>query len=189
MMRCIRGYTLIELIVVVALLGIAGAMLVPRLVDADTFSVQAAARTVIADFTFAQNDAWSAQGVRRVQFLRDENNDVRGYAILAPNPEGTYDQQFDPDNADYLAHPTAVGTGGLFIVDFDLDSRFSGVEIESVDFEGRDWIAFDALGGPIGPSYQPSTAGGEIRLRGASGAYLIHLSGFTGKISLQRIDE
>lgn len=188
-MRAIRGYTLIEMVVVVALLGLAGALLVPRLVDSSTFSVQAAARTVIADFTFAQNDAWSSQGVRRVQFLRDSNDDLRGYAILAPVPEGSYDESFNPDTADYLPHPTSVGTGGAFIVDFDLDSRFSGVDIESVNFEGRDWIAFDALGGPIGPSYQPSTAGGEIRLRGASGAYLIHLSGFTGKISLQRIDD
>ena len=188
-MRRRRGYTLMELIVVVAMLGLAGALLVPRLVDADTFSVQAAARTLIADFTFAQNDAWASQGIRRVQFLRDQNNKLRGYAILAPDPQDSYDTTFDPDTAQFLAHPTSVGTGGDYIVDFELDSRFSGVEIESIDFEGRDWIAFDSLGGPIGSGYQPSAVGGEIRLRGDSGAYLIHLSGFTGKISLQRIDK
>ena len=188
-MRSNRGYTLIELVVVVAMLGLAGALLVPRLVDADTFSVQAAARTLIADLTFAQNDAWASQGVRRVQFLRDSNNQLVGYAILAPDPENSYDQTFDPDTAQYLPHATSVGTGGFHIVDFEQDSRFSGVEIESADFEGRDWIAFDGMGGPIGPAYEPSTTGGEIRLRGESGAYLIRLSGFTGKITLQRIDE
>ena len=188
-MRRGLGYTLIELVMVVAMLGLAGALLVPRLVDADTFSVQAAARTLIADLTFAQNDAWSAQGIRRVQFLRDSNDDLVGYAILAPDPESSYDQSFYPDTAQYLAHASAVGTEGRYIVDFEQDSRFSGVEIESVSFEGRDWIAFDGMGGPIGAAYQPSTTGGEIRLRGESGAYLIRLSGFTGKITLKKIDE
>ena len=63
------------------------------------------------------------------------------------------------------------------------------VEIESVDFNGRDWIAFDALGGPLGVAGQPFTTGGEVRLRGLSGSYLLQVSGFTGKITVERIDE
>ena len=183
------GYTLAELIVVVAILGLAGALLVPRLIDADTFSVQAAARSMIADVTYAQNDAWSKQGIRRFQFLRKLTGEIYGYAILAPEPQETYDLAFNPDTAQYLDDPTSLGTGGSYIVDFEQDSRFSGVTIESVNFEGRDWIAFDTLGGPIGPSYQPSVSGGEIRLGGESGSYLIRISGFTGKIDLERIDE
>jgi len=183
------GYTLAELIVVVAILGLAGALLVPRLISADTFNVQAAARSMIADVTYAQNDAWSKQGIRRFQFLRKLTGEIYGYAILAPNPQETYDLSFNPDTAQYLEDPTSLGTGGAYIVDFERDSRFSGVTIESVSFEGRDWIAFDTLGGPIGPSYQPSVAGGEVRLGGESGSYLIRISGFTGKIDLERIDE
>ena len=184
-----RGYALVELLVVVGILALAGMMLVPRLVDSSTFSVQSAVRALIADITFAQNDAWAMQRVRRFQFLRDEYGVIHGYAILAPDPEESYDQSFDPGTASYLGHRSAVGTGGRFIVDFRNDARFSDVVIESVDFDGRDWIAFDALAGPIGPSWQPMVTGGEIRLRGVSGAYLIQLSGFTGKISLSSIDD
>lgn len=183
------GYTLIELLIVVAILGLSAAMLVPRLVGADTFSVQAAVRSVIADVTFAQTDALAMQRIRRVQFLRDVNGRLHGYAILAPADQGLYDQGFDPSTADYLDHDTAIGTDGRFIVDFDLDARFRGVEIEAVDFGGRDWVAFDALGGPLGAGGQPLTAGGEVRMRGQSGAYLIRLSGFTGKITVEPLDD
>lgn len=184
-----RGYTLVELLIVVAILGLSGALLIPRLVNAETFSVQAAVRSVIADVTFAQTDALAMQEIRRVQFLRDDDDRIHGYAILAPADQAYYDGPFNPDTADYLDHPSAVGTDGSFIVDFDLDDRFSGVEIESVDFNGRDWIAFDALGGPLGAAGQPFTTGGEVRLRGLSGSYLLQVSGFTGKITVQQIDE
>lgn len=184
-----RAYTLIELLIVVAILGLSSALLIPRLVDADTFSVQAAVRSVIADITFAQTDALAMQRVRRVQFLRDTNGRLHGYAILAAADQSNYDQGFDPETAEYLGHDSLTATAGRFIVDFDVDRRFAGVEIVSVDFGGRDWIAFDALGGTLGISGQPLASGGEVRMRGQSGAYLIRLSGFTGKITVEPIDE
>jgi len=184
-----RAYTLIELLIVVAILGISSVLLIPRLVDADTFSVQAAVRSVVADITYAQTDALAMQSIRRVQFLRDDDDRLHGYAILAPSDQALYDGAFNPDTAEYLEHETAVDTGGWFIVDFDRDSRFSGVEIESVDFNGRDWMAFDDLGGPLGAGGQPLVAGGEVRMRGQSGAYLIRLSGFTGKITVESLDD
>lgn len=187
--RRLRGYTLIELLIVVAILGLSGALLIPSLVNADTFSVQAAVRSMVADLTFAQTDALARQEIRRVQFLRDDTDRIHGYAILAPVNQALYDGPFDPANAEYLDHPSAIATGGAFIVDFDLDDRFSGVEIESVSFNGQDWVAFDALGGPLGPAGQPFTTGGEVRLRGLSGSYLLQVSGFTGKITVEQIDE
>ena len=186
-MRRLFGYTLVEMMVVMAILGISAAMLVPQLVNSDTFSVQSATRAIISDLTFAQNDAWASQQIRRFQFLRNAAGDIRGYAILAPTSD--YDEPFDPETAMYLPHPSLVGSGGAFKVDFDEDARFSDVVIEMASFDGRDWIAFDWLGGPIGVSLEPFTTGGWIHVRGQSGAYLIHLSGFTGKISLLSIDE
>ena len=184
-----RAYTLVELIIVIAILGVSGAMLVPRLIDADTFSVQAAVRSVVSDLTFAQTDALAMQRIRRIQFLKDSNGRLHGYAILAPSDQSVYDGTFDPADAEYLDHASLTGTDGRFIVDFDLDRRFSGVEIESVDFGGRDWVAFDSLGGPLGSGGQPLISGGEVRMRGQSGAYLIRLSGFTGKITVESIDD
>ena len=184
-----RAYTLVELVIVIAILGLAGALLVPRLINADTFTVQAAVRSVIADLTFAQTDALAMQRIRRFQFLRDENGRLHGYAVIAPSNQSLYDLGFDPENAEYLDHRTAVGTDGRFIVDFDLDDRFAGVRITDADFGGNDWVAFDALGGPLQAGGSPLTSTGEVRMRGESGAYLLRLSGFTGKITVERIEE
>ena len=184
-----RAYTLVELVIVIAILGLAGALLVPRLINADTFSVQAAVRSVIADLTFAQTDALAMQRIRRFQFLRDENGRLHGYAIIAPSSQSSYDAAFNADNAEYLDDRTAVGTDGRFIVDFDQDDRFVGVEITDIGFGGNDWVAFDALGGPLQGGGMPLTSTGEVRMRGESGAYLLRLSGFTGKITVERIEE
>ena len=51
-----QGYTLVELLVVVGVLAIAGTLLLPNLVDRGTFAIQAAARSVVSDIVFAQSD-------------------------------------------------------------------------------------------------------------------------------------
>ena len=63
------------------------------------------------------------------------------------------------------------------------------MEITDVGFGGNDWVAFDALGGPLQGGGMPLTSTGEVRMRGESGAYLLRLSGFTGKITVERIEE
>ena len=97
-----------------AILGLAGALLVPRLINADTFTVQAAVRSVIADITFAQTDALAMQKVRRFQFLRDDNDRIHGYAILAPSNPALYDGPFNAETAEYLDHPSASRDGRKF---------------------------------------------------------------------------
>ena len=55
MKRMHRGYTLIEVLLVVTVIGIAGAVVVPNLMAGGTRGVQAAARIVSADILIAQN--------------------------------------------------------------------------------------------------------------------------------------
>src|SRR5690554_431827 len=61
-----RAYTLIELLLVVAILGLASAILIPQLANRDSMEVQAAVRQIIADLSFAQSDALAHQEYRRV---------------------------------------------------------------------------------------------------------------------------
>ncbi|MCA9285089.1 MAG: prepilin-type N-terminal cleavage/methylation domain-containing protein, partial [Phycisphaerales bacterium] len=152
------AYTLVELLIVVALLGLAGALLVPRLVEPDTLSTQAAVRLIIADLTFAQSDALANQEFRRVQFYDDGS----GYCIVRV-PESGVDAAFDPDTADYINDPLApVGQFGAYIVKLNEDGRFQGVTIESASFDGgQDWVSYDPLGGTIATGGTPGT-GGEI---------------------------
>src|SRR5262245_40596117 len=79
--RTARGYTLIELIIVIAILALAAALLVPNLVGRDTMTLQTAMRMLIADLSFAQSDALANQGYRRVVF------NSTGYAIIKVKTE------------------------------------------------------------------------------------------------------
>ena len=74
----LRGYTLVELIMVVALLGLASAILIPHLKDLKKLEVQSAVRTIIADLSFAQSDALANQEYRRLHFYPDG----RGYCLI-----------------------------------------------------------------------------------------------------------
>ena len=51
-----RSYTLIELIMVLAVLALAAAILIPHMVGTDNLTTQAAVRLLIADLSFAQSD-------------------------------------------------------------------------------------------------------------------------------------
>ena len=73
-----RGYTLIELMVVIAVMGLAGAMIIPHMVGRGHLAVQAAVQQLIADLSFAQSDALARQEMRRVYFYPDG----RGYALI-----------------------------------------------------------------------------------------------------------
>ena len=128
------GYTLVELILVVAVLGISGTLLLPNLVDRGTFAIQAASRAIVSDLVFAQSDALANQGFRRVQFIESEaaGGGYVGYCIVRVTPE-TFYLPFDTGTADFVSDPMANGDEqGRFLVDFSQDGRFGDVRIDRV---------------------------------------------------------
>lgn len=183
--RARSGYTLIELLLVVGLLGLAGAIVVPSLQNEDDTDVQAAVRKLIGDLSFAQSDAVAHQEFRRVHFFDDGS----GYAIerVTSAAIGT---DFDPDTADYIRDPLgSPGSLGRYIVDFTQDVRFRNVRISeaALDTDQRQ-IVYDSLGGNvIGTGTTPS-AGGLVEISAGDTTFRVTVSGFTGKLSVQRID-
>ena len=185
--RCahrLRAYTLIELLLVIALLGIAAAMVVPRLVGQDIMTVQAAVRLIMADLSFAQSDALAHQEMRRVHFY----DDGRGYAIVRGSSFADFDDPFDADAADYVEDPLAnASDAGRFIVDFSEDDRFTGVTIDVVEFDGANrFVTYDALGGTLRAANLPGT-GGRIELSMNGVRFEITVSPFTGKLSVAQL--
>ena len=177
-----RAYTLIELLIVVAVLGISGALLVPQLVGRDVMACQAAVRLVIGDLSFAQADALSHQELRRVHF----NDDGSGYCITRIT-QAQLNQAFDPDTADYIVDPLASSAEqGRYIVNFITDDRFENVTITSVDVDGGDDVHYDALGGTLAPSGNPSV-GGAIVVSSPSESYEITVAPVTGKLTVRKL--
>lgn len=183
-----RAYTLVELVLVVAVLGIAGMLLVPNLVDRETFAIQAAARTTVSDIVFAQSDALANQEYRRVQFISAPAGQAGyvGFCLLRVTPT-TFGYPFDADTADYVDDPMASSSDdGRYIVDFVADDRFNGVWIESVDLDsGLDFITFDEFGGSISSSSGAPGTGGTIDLINKGYRYRIHVAPFTGKTTVE----
>src|SRR5215212_8481809 len=66
--RCRRAFTLIEILTVVLILGIASAIIAPQIGSRNDVKVRAAARVVVADLMYAQNMAIAQQKWMYVKF-------------------------------------------------------------------------------------------------------------------------
>ena len=184
----VRSYTLIELLIVIGILGIASSLLIPHLVNRDSMNVQAAVRLVIGDLCFAQSDALAHQEMRRVHFY----DDGRGYCIVRIKDSAELSQAFDENTAEYVHDPLASGAEiGHYIVDFSTDSRFRGVRISDVEVDGDDMtngadLHYDQLGGTITSGSTPGS-GGYIEVESGEDRYRITISPFTGKLTVYEV--
>ncbi len=182
------GYTLIELIIVLAVLGVSAALLVPHMVNRDWMNAQAAVRLIIGDLSFAQSDALAHQEFRRLHFYEDG----RGYCLVRIS-QAQLGQPFDEGETDhdYIVDPLGrPGSSGNYVIDFVHDDRFRGVSISSasIDGGGRD-LQYDALGGTImaGGSSGIPGIGGTIVVQSGTERYQITIGAFTGKLSVQKL--
>jgi prepilin-type N-terminal cleavage/methylation domain-containing protein len=181
--RVRSAYTLIELLIVIALLGMAGALLVPNLVGRDSMTTQAAVRRAISDIVFAQSDALAHQELRRVQFLPDG----RGYCLIRVT-DADFTAAFDEASADYISDPLAPGGMTNYVMDFTADERFLGVTISEINLDGGsvDYFTFDEIGGTVLAPDSPGT-GGSFKVNGPGVSFQINIAPFTGKLTVQQL--
>ena len=152
------AFTLIEILIVVVIIGLAGAIVVPQLLAPSSMGPQAAGRAVIADILYAQSDAVAHQRVRKVIF------------------DATTDSYRVTDDADTNLAANWKG-GAEYVVSFANDSRFQGVTLANVDFGGTSTLEFDDLGAPI--------SGGNLEVVGDTARYLISVAALTGRVTIQ----
>ena len=156
-----RAFTLIEILVVIVILGIAAAMVVPQLNNTGSLGVQGAARMIVSDLLYAQNEAISRQSSFKFTFDKTNNK----YTL--------FDSEDNVVNVNWK--------GGDFVSDFEKDTRFQGIRIESVSFNSTSSISFDELGAP--------SSGGTIEVIGGTDKYRITVAEFTGRVSIIKVDE
>ena len=187
--RCVmpRSYTLIELIMVMAVLALAAALLVPNIVGSDTMKAQAAVRLLIADLSFAQSDALANQEFRRVVFYDDGS----GYCIIEVAGAETTPADLDVPGVNYIYDP--LGTMGRYIIDFSTDNRFEGVSfsaatIDGIDLADRPEITYDLMGGTVlSDSASLPGTGGFVTLSYKDSSYQIDIDPFTGKLTVTEL--
>lgn len=171
-----RGYTLIEVLVTVTIIGIAGAVVAPSIGQAGVLRIQAAVRMIVSDITYVQMDALGYQEQRAIVFDVDDNF----YTLI--QVEGN---SIDVD-ADALYD--IKGPEQRYRINLN-DEKYGGTVIESASFDGDSTLIFDEMGGPVSaPGTSNLSDGGSIVLAGPLSRWRINVAAFTGRVTVTRLD-
>lgn len=161
-----RGYTLVEILIVVTVLGIAGALVVPAMGGTGVLRVQAAVRTIVADLTEAQSDALAYQQPRAVVFDLDG-----GRYLVTRVPGATIDPETDTILERVINH----------------GNQFGDATITATSFETENVLIFDEMGGPIARPGETTPAGtGTITVTGSAQTFVISVEAYTGRVTVRR---
>ena len=153
--RCFEGFTLAELIVVIAIIAICAAVVVPYAVGTSDLKVISAARVVASDLQYAQNVAIVSQTPVTVTFTPSQNC----YALS--NASGP------------LIDPM---TKESYVVDFDTKSGLGEVHVVSASFSGSGAVTFDEMGVPDNA--------GTVTLQAGSHVCEIGVASATGRVTV-----
>lgn len=155
------GFTLVELLIVVTVLGIATAMVIPSMGSVGVLRVQAAVRTVVSDITQAQSEALAYQRGRAVVF----DMESASWSVAEVN-SGVIDLSTD-----------TLWTGMIRGKDF------GDAVISSVDFDGDGVLVFDEMGAPVDAPLSTVTAGtGYLDISGSGQTFRVTVEAYTGRV-------
>ena len=152
-----RGFTLIEIMIVLALMAIAVLLAAPIMTSGAGVQIRAATNMIAADLEYAKSMAISRGQNFSVVF--DKN--AESYRIL--------DQ-----NNDVIPHPVNIGFD--YVVDFQNDGRLNKVNIADVNFNMTSRVQFGSLGSPDN--------GGTISLEARGMTATVMVEPLTGFISI-----
>jgi prepilin-type N-terminal cleavage/methylation domain-containing protein len=163
-----RGFTLIEILMVVVILGIMSAVILPQLGTRDDLKVASAARTLMADLLYAQSRAVAMQKMQYVIFdTANKKYDVCD--VMSPQH--------------IIANPV---TGAQYEQVFGV-APLDNVTFSSVSFDGQTVLAFDSLGTPY--SYNggvlSALGSGSVVLKCRTNQLTVSVQPYSGEIKVQ----
>lgn len=159
------GFTLVEILVVVMILGIAAMIAVPLFSSAASVQIDSAANMIAADLEYARGMAISRQ---------------QNYAVVFDVINECY--QIEDHTGSVISHP--VKKGFNYIVDFKNDGRLDQVDITDADFDSTLKVEFDYLGSPWnGAGTQLND--GDVTLQAGGITVTVNVEPVTGYINIQ----
>ena len=158
-----RGFTLIEVLVIVVILSIVGMVAIPMMGSTAITELKAAANMVSADLEYAKSIAIAKGQIYSVQF-----------------DTGAESYRVKDQNGSTITHPV---NGVDYVVDFSADSRIDQVTISSVNFDSTNEVKFDYLGNPLNGN-DDSLSSGTVTLEAGGQTMTIEVEPVTGYISI-----
>jgi prepilin-type N-terminal cleavage/methylation domain-containing protein len=165
--RGAEGFSLVEVILVITILGILAWLAYPRITVMAEIKLDAAARRVAADLRYAQN---RSIGTRVVHGLLFEPSASR-YTVFAPTPATPA-----TDPAD-RAKPLQV--------DFQRRVEYQGVAIAAAAFGSTPGVTFDFFGVPRDTAGTDLAAAGRVVLTYQGLADTVEVAPATGKVTVR----
>ena len=174
------GFTLVEILAVVVILGIASAIIIPNIGSRDDMRAAAAARVLVADLIYAQNQAITTGRKVYVRFDTASNKYSLCSAVASggdtllthPMTQSSYVQQFGS---------SSPGWESITIV----SNVFNGVD---PNYQNEFTVAFDEIGAPyvycydLGDTNDLNT--GSVVLRAGTFQTTVSVSPATGEITV-----
>jgi len=148
------AFTLIEIMIVIVIIGIAAAMAIPTISSAGSFQIRSAANLVAADLEYAKSMAISRG---------------RPYKVVFSTTTESYQIQ-DPNGA------VVTPPGRKNTTQFGPAGQLNDVAIASVSFNGAQTVTFDYLGSPDN--------GGSVGLQASGITKTVTVTPVTGFISI-----
>ena len=169
-----RGFTLVEMLCVVVVLGIAATLVIPGIAGRADLKLAAAARVVVSQLQYAQSRAITTQRPHLVAF----DADAQTLTVLAV-PEGGGEPAAIVHPADQRPFVTRLGPGG----------EIDGVTLAGIDVDGRTVLAFDEMGEPLacdldGTGRLALPAPAVVTLEVGAEQLEIHVQPFTGEVGV-----
>lgn len=162
------GFTLVEVLMVLLILGIAATIVIPMINDTSGMKVTSAARQIASTLMYAQTASISTQDQYQVVFDTGANSyavqDSLGNVIIDPV------------------------VGSPYEIEYSNDRRTQNVSIESVNFDGSNTVWFDRLGAPYGGAISaspPPLSTGQIMIRVKDKTMTIKVEPVTGRITVE----